>query len=146
LEWLAERDLEDAQPQYGFQSEKDAAATLPVRLYALFTNQQAMNALLGLWEQWTQDPNARAKQGYGPFKNLFIYLRDIRRWGPKDRIEATGILQRWLDEIAVKGAQGTIRFEVELWFRSDPAKRQAAYAAVNAIVSAAGGLPNCLRT
>ena len=51
LEWLAERDLEDAQPQYGFQNEKDAAATLAVRLYALFTNQQAMNALLGLWEQ-----------------------------------------------------------------------------------------------
>ena len=102
LEWLAERDLEDAQPQYGFQNEKDAAATLPVRLYALLTNQQAMNALLGLWEQWTQDANARAKQGYGPFKNLFIYLRDIRRWGPRDRIEATGILQRWLDEIAVK--------------------------------------------
>ena len=144
LEWLAEKDLKDAQPQYGFQNEKDAAATLPVRLYALFTNQQAMNALLGLWEQWTQDPNARAKQGYGQFKNLFIYLRDIRRWGPKDRIEATGILQRWLDEIAVKGAQGTIRFEVELWFRSDPAKRQAAYAAVNAIVAAAGG--NCLHT
>src|ERR1035438_7890560 len=84
LEWLAERDIEDAQPQYGFQNEKDTAAALSVRLYALFTNQQAMNALLGLWEQWSQDPNAKAKQGYGPFKNLFIYLRDIRRWGPKD--------------------------------------------------------------
>jgi hypothetical protein len=144
LEWLAERDLDDVDPDFGFQDEENPAAKLPVRLYALFTNQQAMDSLIGLWQRWNQEPDRRAATGYGPFKNLFIYLRDIRRWSPTDRIEATGVLERWREEIAVKGAQGTIPFEIELWFRSDAAKRQEAYAEVDALITAAGG--RCLDT
>lgn len=139
LEWLAERDLEDVEPEVGFQSEDDPAAKLPVRLYALFTNQQAMDALIGLWQQWIQEPDKRATRGFGPFKNLFVNLRDIRRWGPQDRVTETGILEQWREDIAVKGAQGTILFEIELWFRSDAQKRQRVYDEVNGLVTASGG-------
>lgn len=139
LEWLAERDLEDIEPEFGFQEETNPTAKLPVRLYALFTNQQAMDTLLGLWQQWTQEPDQRAALGYGPFKNLFIHLKDIRRWGPQDRVEATGILDRWREEIAVKGGQGAIPFEIELWFRTDPLKRQRASQEINLLVTTAGG-------
>lgn len=82
LEWLAERDLDDVQPEFGFQDEKDPQKPISRRLYALFTNQQAMEQLLRLWEEWQADPRKRAKQGFGPFKGLFSRLRDIRRWGP----------------------------------------------------------------
>ena len=139
LEWLAERELEEVAPDFGFQNEDEPAARLPRRLYALFSNQQAMDALIGLWQQWSQDPAKRADKGFGPFKNLFIHLRDIRRWGPQDRIAETGILEYWREDIAVKGNQGTILFEIDLWFRSNPAKRQQVYDEVNGIITASGG-------
>ncbi len=139
LEWLAERELEEVAPEFGFQEKDKPAATLPRRLYALFSNQQAMDALIGLWQQWLQEPKKRASTGFGPFKNLFIHLRDIRRWGPEDRIAETGILEYWQEEIAVKGMQGTIVFEIDLCFRTDPTKRQQAYDEVTGIVTASGG-------
>jgi hypothetical protein len=142
LEWLAERDLDDVAPEFGFQNEDDPDALLPRRLYALFSNQAAMNSLLGLWQQWTQEPDKRAARGFGPFKNLFVFLRDIRRWGPRDRIAETGILEQWREEIAVKGAQGTISFEIQLWFRSNPEKRQQTYEEVARLVTDAGGCGN----
>jgi hypothetical protein len=139
LEWLAERELEEVEPEFGFQNEKEPEARLPCRLYALLSNQEAMDALIGLWRRWIQDPTKRADTGFGPFKNLFIHLRDIRRWGPQDRIAETGILASWREDIDVKGTQGTILFEIDLWFRSDPAKRQRVFDEVNGIITESGG-------
>jgi hypothetical protein len=144
LEWLAERELEEVEPEFGFQSEDEPAAKLPRRLYALFSNQAAMDALVGLWRQWTEEPDKRAARGFGPFKRLFVYLRDIRRWSPQDRIAETGILEQWREDIAVKGAQGIIPFEIELWFRSDGLKRQQVYDEVSGQVVALGG--QCLHS
>jgi len=139
LEWLAEIDLEDAAPAHGFADTKDPSKSVPNRLYALFTNQQAMTSLLALWDAWHADPTKRATTGFGPFKNLFIYLKDIRRWGPQDRIAATGVLEAWQEDVEVKGAQGTSLFEIELWYRSDAAKRQQAVTDVRSRVQAAEG-------
>src|SRR5580692_7727009 len=43
LEWLAELDLEDESPTEGFRIEDDASKQLSHRLYALMTNQRAMD-------------------------------------------------------------------------------------------------------
>jgi hypothetical protein len=137
LEWLAERDLDDVAPGDGFEEVGDPARRLPQRLYALFTNQAGMNQLLGLWQQWTNDTKLR--RGFGPFSALFTHLRDIRRWGPDDRVAETGILEAWREEIAVKGMQGTMRFEAELWFRAAEPKRLQAFSDLQAIVQEAGG-------
>lgn len=139
LEWLAERDLEEVEPELGFQDEKDPEKRVPRRLYALFSNLQAMDELLGLWGEWQAEPAKRAKRGFGPFKHLFSHLRDIRRWGPQDRIADTGLLQRWQEDIDVKGAQGDCPFEVEFWFRSDPAKREQLAQEVQDAIAESGG-------
>ena len=139
LEWLAERDLDDVQPEFGFQDEKDPQKPISRRLYALFTNQQAMEQLLRLWEEWQADPRKRAQQGFGPFKGLFSHLLDIRRWGPQDRIADTGIQERWQKDVEVRGQQGTCLFEAEFWFRSDPARRQRIVDDVRAAVIESGG-------
>jgi hypothetical protein len=79
LEWLAERDLGEIEPMGGFEAETEAAKSLPVRLYALFSGQQAMNDLIALWRSWYTDPGQRAKRYFGPFKGLFVHLKDVRR-------------------------------------------------------------------
>lgn len=136
LEWLAERDLDEVAPEFGFEDEQAPREMVPRRLYALMSNQQAMDPLLVLWRQWTQNPGQRAKRGFGPFKHAFALLRDVRRWSPADRIAETGVLECWREAVAI-GAM-TI-FEVEFWFRSDPAKRQQAYGEVERLVQELGG-------
>jgi hypothetical protein len=66
-------------------------------------------------------------------------MRDIRRWGPQDRITETGVLDCWREAVAI-GAMTT--FEVEFWFRTDPTKRQLAYGEVERLVQGLGG--SCL--
>jgi len=136
LEWLAERDLEDVLPEFGFENEKEPGTTVPRRLYALMSNQQAMDQLLVLWRDWTQNPTQRAKHGFGPFKHVFELLRDVRRWSPEDRIAQTGVLECWREAVAIGAMTG---FEVEFWFRADPAKRQQAYADVERLVQELDG-------
>jgi len=146
LEWLAEIDLEDAAPVHGFADLEEPNKAVPRRLYALFTNQQAMTSLLALWGAWHANPTKRADTGFGPFKNLFIHLSDIRRWGAQDRIAETGVLEAWREDVAVKGAHGMSLFDIELWYRGDAVKRQQSVTDVLSRVGAAGGqsIASCL--
>ena len=125
LEWLAELDLEDQTPELGFANAKEPQAAVSRRLYALMSNQQAMDSLVDLWHQWVLAPAQRAKQGFGPFKQLFQLLKDIRHWSPEDRIRETGILDKWREHV---GIGATMRFEVEFWYRSVSGQRDAAFA------------------
>lgn len=136
LEWLAERDLDDVPPEHGFVDGKTPDQLIARRLYALMSSQAAMEQLLTLWREWAAAPSAQAKRGFGPFKQLFILLRDIRRWGPEDRIAATGIVQRWREDVEVATH---IRFEIEFWFRANPMQQQQASADVQNLVAGLGG-------
>jgi len=79
LEWLAEMDLDDVQPSHGFHDGKQPDKSLSCRLYAVMTNQRAMDRLLSLWQNWSTHPDKRAKRHFGPFKQVFVHLRDVRR-------------------------------------------------------------------
>ena len=137
LEWLAEMDLDDVEPAGGFVDAIDPGKSLPCRLYAVMTNQEAMDRLVNLWNEWCGDPQKRARSRFGPFKNLFINLRDLRRWNAEDRIEATGV-RDYLKERLDKGTE-EIRFEIELWCRNSPEARDSAYEIISNLVSVQGG-------
>lgn len=137
LEWLTEIELEDVPPSDGFADEKEPTKQLSHRLYALMSNQRAMAELVSLWNDWLKDPDQRAALNYGPFKNIFIHLKDVRRWGVEDRIQETRVVQYWEQRLVY--TRQPVTFEVELWCRGDQAKRAAGYAQFQAIVNAAGG-------
>jgi len=136
LEWLAEMDLGQVEPEHGYFDEEHPEKPLGSRLYAVLTNQQAMDQLLNLWQQWHQQPDQQAKRGFGPFKELFRWLRDVRRWETQDRIAATGLLAYFEERLR---EPGDIRFEIELWCRQVPASRQRAYSQLELLVQQAGG-------
>ena len=137
MEWLAEMDVDDAPPEAGFEDEEHPEKQLPRRLYAVMTNQQAMDRLIGLWNDWCQDPSKRARPNFGPFKNLFVNLRDLRRWNAEDRIQATGLLQ-YLEEQLEEHAE-EIRFEVELWCRQTREEGDRAFRELSSLITSAGG-------
>jgi hypothetical protein len=136
LEWLAEMDLGQVEPEHGYFDEKNPEKPLGCRLYAVLTSQQAMDQLLSLWQRWHQQPDQRAKRGFGPFKELFRWLRDVRRWEAQDRVAATGLLAYFQERLQ---EPGDIRFEIELWCRQVPASRQRAYSQLELLVQQAGG-------
>ncbi|QEH35002.1 Subtilase family protein [Aquisphaera giovannonii] len=139
LEWLSEIDLEDVAPGEGFEDAKEPAAALSCRLYALMSNQQAITQLIGLWGNWLANPGERAKNNFGPFKTIFIHLKDIRRWGVKDRLAETQVVEYWKERLEDEDPKKSIRFEVELWCRGEESKRRRAYDHLRRLVTSAGG-------
>jgi len=138
LEWLAEMDLDDVRPQGEFYSESDRSADLPCRLYAVMSNQRAMDQVLSLWNDWVTNPTQRAQMGFGPFKSLFQHLLDVRRWGPQDRIRETAIVEDWEASLRDRGDRPS-KFEAELWYRGNSSQRGHAFGELNRIVAAEGG-------
>ena len=148
LDWVGDLDLGDVPPDSDFQVVGEDQTPLPARVYAVMTNQKAIQDLLSLWDKWQAEPTKQwtttGYKGFGPFKDVFRHLNDIRRWGPKDRLEHTGVLAAWEENRRFAAehpgtVQPPVRFEVELWCRSDPAARQRAYASLSDKVVAAGG-------
>ena len=137
LEWVAELDLGDQEPDDDFYNPDDAAEPLPARLYAVMSNAKAMQQLLALWDDWQANEKKRARSGFGPFKDVFIHLHDVRRWSAQDRLYGTGILEAWDQELTF--GRDRVRFEVELWCRADPAARTRAYDRLSRLVTAEGG-------
>ena len=61
----------------GRRVEDDGKADkkLARRLYAVMSNQQAMNQVLALWGSWCANPGERAKRNFGPFKTCSFISR-----------------------------------------------------------------------
>ncbi len=137
LEWLSEFDLEDVAPQEGFSNKKAPDEDIPCRLYAVMANQHGITKLLSLWNEWHTNPDKRATTGFGPFKNVFIHLRDLRRWSVEDRLHETRVIEYWEENLSF--GQSAIRFEVELWFRSDSQSRDQSQRQLQQLVEASSG-------
>jgi hypothetical protein len=135
LEWLGEIDEPDIPPDPDFFDLKDKTKPLHGRLYLSFASQQALTQLLGLWQRWLS--GERLHHGLGTFKQLFQLLKDVRRWGVKDRLETTGVLDDWRERVA--DGQETVRCEIELWFRRDPRVRAAAANRLRNLLKELGG-------
>jgi len=128
MEWLAEYDLEDLEPNDGFSklNSKDEPVDDPFdgRLFAIMTNQRAMQELLSLWELWDTDKK-KFQRGLTKWRYIFEQTLDIRRWGIQDRLADTGIVDYWREELDLKlGTDSFIRCDIELWFRANPADRR----------------------
>lgn len=137
MEWLGDFDAEVAAGDPGFLVDGADPALQKARLFVMASNRTAYTEILRLWNQWQQAANDKLPHGYGALAEAFKYLNDVRAWGPKDRILATGIATYW--EKGLASNDPTIRFEAELWCRADAAKRDAAFARLQAIVTGAGG-------
>lgn len=135
LEFLLEVEDEDAEPDDDFAREDRADAEVRQTLYLVLTNQAALNELLRLWRLYRDgEPLPR---GFTPFRDVFTQLRDIRPWGPQDRIAHTGLLDEW--RFLRQTQTASIPVEIELWHRRDATRQDQAEAAITTLVAAAGG-------
>lgn len=135
LEWLAEVDLDGLPPDEDFHDRKNPRKALSGRLYALFTNQSALKQLLSLWAQWKR--GEKLPHGLRAFDNVFIHLRDVRRWNRRDRLDETGVIGDWKERVEYGDEE--VFTEIELWYRSTAERRRQAQERVTFLVEAEGG-------
>jgi hypothetical protein len=118
---------------FGFISDSPRDPEIKTCLHAVCLTQSAMTRLLGLWNEWTR--TGRVERGYGPLKELFSHLKDVRPWGPADRLKAID----WDQYFAERLPDQLHTLEIELWYRKSPVLRQRAQSEVEGLVRAAGG-------
>lgn len=145
LEWMAELETDEIVPDEDFYDEQNSDKELSGRLYLVMTSQRALDEMLSLWQRYQADQNMTFERGLTKFRDVFLCLKDIRRWGVQDRIEETGVLDVWREDLEHDGNRA-IRFEVELWFRGTDDKRQEAQRQVQALIAGLGGslFSNCI--
>lgn len=137
MEWLGDFDADIADPDPGFLTDGSDATHLLGRLFVVVSNRTAYAELLRLWREWTRARDEKLPRGYGKLAEVFKHLQDLRPWGPKDRIAATGVVAFW--ERGLSANQPDIRFEAELWCRIETAGRDRAYGRLRAVVEEVGG-------
>src|SRR5580692_7088839 len=103
--------------------------------YLLLPDMQALRQLESLWRRWQR--NALAV-GETPWRDVFALLRDIRPWGPTDRIQAdeANILS---EEIFGLPDNRTIKLEIELVYRVNAATGVERENDVRAALARCGG-------
>ena len=94
------------------------------KVYCVVTNARALQEIISLWDGYSKDSSIKFPHGKGGLKHVFDCLLDIRPWGYKERIEETGILEAWTDDLNFTDAPA-VKCEIELFYRnsSDARKR-----------------------
>jgi len=136
LEWLSEWE-EEADSDEDFFHEGDAGRPLTGRAYLVMQNQQGLQELLRLWGRYQEGPDAAFDWGLSRFRDVFSQLRDLRLWGPEDRLFETGLLEDWAQRLEEEAEE--VQAELDLWFRRDGQKRDEAEAVVRRGVEELGG-------
>lgn len=139
FEWMGEVETDEIAPDQDFYDEGEKTRDLSGRLYLVMTNQRALDEMLSLWQRYKSDSSMMFERGLTKFRDVFLCLKDVRRWGVQDRIEETGVLDKWREDLEHDSDQ-IIRFEVELWYRSADEKRQKAREQVEQIITGLGGV------
>lgn len=139
LEWLTEQNENEIHADDDFyRSEENRGANLSGRLYLIMSNQTGLRQLLSFWEIFKSSPNdPQFQRGRTKWRDLFKQLKDIRPWGPEDRLRETGLLEDWKERVEL--GEETINVEVELWHRDRQDKRNKAQSLITELVKEVGG-------
>ncbi len=145
LEWLGEVEERDIPPdEHFFRTKKSKGpgaeaeakkGLLTGRVYLALANQQALEQLLSMWSRWKD--GQPLPRGFAQWGDMFGRLRDVRRWDVRDRLLESAVLDDW--ELRLEAGEEEVPCEIELWFRRDTGKLEAAARRVRSLVAEAGG-------
>lgn len=140
FEYLSSTLLEksfDSEDYYALSNFKRTPTSK--NAYLTMSNQSGLSRLLALWREYQR--TRTVERGYGPLKDVFNRLIDIRFWDTRDRLEATSVVENWqgLVEDAAAGFDAMVPFEIELWYRALPAEQAKAEMRIRRLIGQAGG-------
>lgn len=134
LEYLAD-DEREFVPDDDFHEEAKPDDEVSGRIYLAMPDVAALRELIRLWRLYLA--GTRMAKGFGMWTELFKQLRDVRPWGPQDRV-LPETLEYWRERVA-DAPEAPVRFEVELWYRENSTTRQTRYLALAREIARLGG-------
>lgn len=138
LEFEADDDFKCIQVSKNKAGEKvkEEKSSWEGSLYLMMPSEKSLKELLALWKIYQE--GSSFPHGKTQWRDLFSLLKDIRTWGPKDRLSENTI-QVWEEELSVMGGAATFRFEAELWSSASEARRSTALSGFCSEIEALGG-------
>lgn len=134
IEMVAESESRvEPDDEFALASEKARSPLISSCLHAVCVNQTSLESLLGLWRAWKRD--GRLPWGRTPLRDFFVHLKDIRPWGPQDRLKMID----WDVHFAGRDPDDLVSIDIELWFRGSDVTRSAVQANVAALLARDGG-------
>ncbi len=139
LEYLGEDEIEfDPDDDFwisdtreGREGQRRLDKQIGGRLYLVMPDVRALKEILSLWKRYQAGQDLG--YGYKSWLNLFNQLKDIRAWGPEDRLSKQDI--RFFQDIVASSPNELIRAEIELWRDRD----HRALNRLNTVINEAGG-------
>ena len=119
--------------EFELSSERPRSPLVSSCLHAVCVNQTTLDDLLSLWRTWRTKGDL--PRGRAPLRDFFVHLKDVRPWGPQDRLK----LVDWDVHFAGLDPDMAVPIDVELWYRRSPALRDAAQAEVVSLLQQDGG-------
>ena len=138
FEWMGEVAIDGIAPDEDFHDQSKPETELSGRLYLVMSNRRALDEMLSLWQRYQANTEMVFERGLARFRDVFLCLKTIRRWGVQDRLLETGLIEAWQQELEY-GGDRTVRFEAELWYRGAPEGRLAGANRVTELVQRSGG-------
>ena len=104
--------------------------------YLLVPDVAALRQIESLWRRWSAGQSLGT--GFTPWRDVFALLRDLRPWGPQDRVDPrdAAVLAR---EMEGHDDDELLRLEIELVFREPDHAAQQAEILIETEVQRAGG-------
>lgn len=138
LEWMGEIEMDEIAPDEYFYDDKKLKKELSGRLYLVMSNQTALTQMLSLWSQYQANTSMTFQHGLTKFRDVFLHLKDIRRWGIEDRLAEREVFEIWQDNLK-SNSQRHVRFEAEFWYRGSEEKRKESENVVVALIKKLNG-------
>jgi hypothetical protein len=142
LQWLDDWAANSVPPDDDFFVEADdeerTDKSVALRLYLISANHQGLEGLLRRWEQWQTSPDHTLPTPYGALADFFQCIRALRWWGHKDRMQETGLLEAWTEDLKAD-PERAVRCEIEAWSSGKISGDVPFRTAVRAAVHAVGG-------
>ncbi|MGV2128795.1 S8 family peptidase [Agrobacterium vitis] len=104
--------------------------------YLLVPDLRALRQIESLWRTWVA--GRVLPQGFTPWRDVFACLRDLRVWGPADRVQPLDA-DVLVEEIDGRADDELIPLEIELVFRASAEAGSISEAAVTAAIGQSGG-------
>lgn len=146
IEWVME--LSDNCPNsddfYMVDSNgnRDDSKNLSTKIFCILTSQEALSQIMSLWNNYKSNEHFQFERGLAGFKHLFDTLYDIHQWGIRERIEDTGLLDCWNEELQNEDCD-SVRTQIELFYRSSSSKQAVAEKKVSDLIISIGGKIIC---
>jgi hypothetical protein len=104
--------------------------------YLFVPDARALDQILSLWRRW--QAGEAMPRGFGPWANVFSCIRNVRTWGPQDRVSRDDA-HFLADAIFGKPDTDLQRLEIELVYRANQEIARVAEESLRTLISDRGG-------